>query len=529
MSPKKASPLTFQIQGLSHALECGDGLLTTEQNEQAQVLLAQAQQRFHLSPEHTTVGFFGATGSGKSSLFNRVIGKQVATAGVTRPTTFKTTAAVSNETGTEDLLRWLQVDEVHVAGGEPSLILLDLPDFDSVAEENRGVVDRLVGQVDVLVWVVDPQKYGDRVIHQDYIRPLSHHASTTLVVLNQVDLLDEGEREQITASLQNLLVADGLEDATVLPSSALTGEGVDQVRSRILEIARRRYAAAVRMSADITKWASSVLEDAGTSTDIDPVAEPTLKEVKELREAVYKATSVSLVGDAVAASYRKRSNQVTGWPVVSWMSRFRTDPLRRLGIEKAAETGARTSLPPLSAASRAGLNTAVRRFASQVGAGVPSGWRHSLDDSVDRVTEGLQDHLDRAVSAAEYNLKKPWWWSLAAFIQWVMLTAAVVGAGWYLVSWATTAFGLPVVPISKVEGWPVPGLLVVLGLLSGLILAALFSVVAAAGGARRRRRALKSLKAQLDSVIRQEVVEPLTAVTNRMKELRGALLQAEHH
>ena len=553
---QEKSRLARQLEGLADALMVGPGLLTEAQMESGEHLGRQAEDRFHLSPEHTTVGFFGATGSGKSSLFNRVVGSEVAHAGVKRPTTFKVTAALWQEGGAGDLLDWLQVDEVFVAGEKPALVLLDLPDFDSVAKQNRAVADRLVGQVDVLVWVVDPQKYGDRVIHQDYIRPLAHHASTTIVVLNQVDLLDEGERDQILTSLRGLLAADGLPEVHVLAASAATGEGIDALRDEILAIAKRQHAAAHRLGADVEKWAEDVLRSvaggdeaavsgespsrtAGTqvarrraagvqaAAGIAPIPSPNPKSVKQLNQAVQAAAGVGVVGDAVASSYKKRAHQATGWPVVSWVGRFRSDPLRRLGIEKAAETGARTSLPPLTGVGKASLNTAIRNFGEEVAGGVPPGWKQEVVRAATRSSDSLAGNLDRAVGRADHKMSRPWWWAVGSAFQWLMLTVALVGAGWYLAAWVTAAFGLPLIPISKVEGWPVPGLLILFGLLAGLLLAVLFGGFGSVGAARRKRASTASLRAQVDAVTQEQVVEPVLEVTERMNRLREALLRAE--
>lgn len=527
--PQATGTLASQLEGLAQALADGDGLLTKEEMARGQELGARAEDRFHLSPEHTTVGFFGATGSGKSSLFNRVAGSEIARAGVTRPTTFEVTAAVWQESGAADLLDWLQVDQVWVAGEEPALVLLDLPDFDSVAQENRVVADRLVGQVDVLVWVVDPQKYGDRVIHQDYIQPLSHHASTTIVVLNQVDLVDEGEREQILHSLKQVLAEDGLSEAKVLTASALTGEGIGPLRSQITAIAEQQQAVAQRLSADVRRWAEDALTAAsgGTSAEVPPVPAPKPKAVKELTRAVQAAAGVEVVGNAVASSYKKRSRQVTGWPLVSWMGRFRADPMKRLGIEKAANTGAVTSLPPLSSVSVATLNTAVRNFGAQVAANAPEGWRHQVTQMSSSSTLTLEDQLDRAVGQADYNVRRPWWWGIGRVLQYVLLAVALVGFGWYLAAWVTAAFALPLVPIAKVEGWPVPGLLIVFGLLAGVLLAALFAAFGSAGAARRKRAATASMRERIDAVVEAQVVTPISEATTRMNRLLSALLQTK--
>ena len=50
-------------------------------------------------------------------------------------------------------------------------------------------MNRLVGLVDLLVWVLDPQKYADAAVHERYLRPLARHGDVTVVVLNQIDRL----------------------------------------------------------------------------------------------------------------------------------------------------------------------------------------------------------------------------------------------------------------------------------------------------------------------------------------------------
>ena len=102
---------------------------------------------------------------------------------------------VGRRDGADRLLDWLEVPRRHRHDPEPALdglVLLDLPDHDSVRLEHRLEVDRLVGLVDVLVWVLDPEKYADAAVHDRYLVPLASHAGVLLVVLNQVDRLDAG-------------------------------------------------------------------------------------------------------------------------------------------------------------------------------------------------------------------------------------------------------------------------------------------------------------------------------------------------
>ena len=140
-------------------------------------------------------------GSGKSSTFNALAGRELATTGVRRPTTSSTQAAVFTTDSTlradvAGLLSWLEVHQ-HVVVDDPALdglVLLDLPDHDSTQAAHRQEVDRLVRVVDVFVWVVDPQKYADAALHHGYLRRFAGHADVTLVVLNQIDTIPPQHR-----------------------------------------------------------------------------------------------------------------------------------------------------------------------------------------------------------------------------------------------------------------------------------------------------------------------------------------------
>ena len=184
------------------------------------------------------VALAGPTGAGKSTLFNALAGRPLVREGVTRPTTSAATAAVFGPPD-ERLLDWLEIPSRHTLdGGAPDgLVLLDLPDFDSVEASHRLEVDRLVRLVDLLVWVVDPQKYADAALHDRYLRPLAGHAAAMLVVLNQSDRLG-ADADRAREDLARLLASAGLGEVPVLAASARTGDGLGALRS-VLERARR--------------------------------------------------------------------------------------------------------------------------------------------------------------------------------------------------------------------------------------------------------------------------------------------------
>ncbi|MDY5786481.1 GTPase, partial [Corynebacterium sp.] len=252
---RKAS-LGERLSALHDAAELAAPYLAPAELDRLRAVAEAGAQRRALSAEHTVVGFFGATGSGKTSLFNAVVGEDLGTAAARRPTTSSPLAAVWEPEGSAELLDWLAVEdrrnrEGEFAPGAGPIILLDLPDFDSVELSNREIATRLAGQVDVLVWVSDPEKYADSVIHDQFIRPHANHSAVTLAVLNKADTLAEADRPVVARSFAGLLRDDGLTNVQVVATSARTGLGVDDLRAAITRVAQARTAQTARIEADI--------------------------------------------------------------------------------------------------------------------------------------------------------------------------------------------------------------------------------------------------------------------------------------
>jgi GTPase Era involved in 16S rRNA processing len=219
--------LERRLAALGEAGEIAAGRLDPAAVEQARRVAMRAGQRLGLGLDATVVALSGPTGAGKSTLFNALAGAELATAGARRPTTAAPSAAVWGD-GDERLLDWLAVRRRHnVAGADDAdgLILLDLPDFDSVEAGHRQEFERVVELVDLVVWVVDPQKYADSALHDRYLIPLARHSKSTIVVLNQSDRLSPEELRACRRDLEQLLKGDGLDGVPVLALSARTGDG----------------------------------------------------------------------------------------------------------------------------------------------------------------------------------------------------------------------------------------------------------------------------------------------------------------
>ncbi|MFC7647205.1 GTPase [Streptosporangium lutulentum] len=106
---KKSVSLDERLAGLAQAADLADGRLGDDAIAGARSVIARAGVRRNLSVDHTAVALAGATGSGKSSLFNLLSGASLATVGVTRPTTSTAQAALWEGEGAGSLLDWLEI------------------------------------------------------------------------------------------------------------------------------------------------------------------------------------------------------------------------------------------------------------------------------------------------------------------------------------------------------------------------------------------------------------------------------------
>src|SRR5215207_6698648 len=233
--------LATRLRALDRVLNFAGDRISSARLRPARYVARRASERLALSANHTVVTLAGATGSGKSSLFNAIAGLELSAVGVRRPTTGSPHACVWGPEGAGELLDWLGIPRRHQTARESALdadsqaelrglAMLDLPDHDSTEVAHRLEVDRLVELVDMLVWVLDPQKYADVAVHGRYLRPLARHASVVVVVLNQVDRLSPEESAQCLEDLRKILDADGLGEAKLLATSATRGDGLAELR-----------------------------------------------------------------------------------------------------------------------------------------------------------------------------------------------------------------------------------------------------------------------------------------------------------
>ena len=529
------------LQELLDMADGADGRLPDELLDQLRATLEQARTRLGHGTAHTVVALAGATGSGKSSLFNALVGADLAQVGVRRPTTSATQAAVFAADGVlgdqaAGLLDWLGIGTRHVvraAEGRDALtglVLLDLPDHDSTAADHRAEVDRLVEVVDAFVWVVDPQKYADLALHEQYLRRFAGHAAVTLVALNQVDQVPADQRRPLLDDLAGLLREDGLGSVRVLATSASTGEGTEELRRELVARVAERRAVVARLDADVDWLAERLAVEVG---DRDP--EPVSTSARaELARAFTSASGAAAVAGAVSDAHRHRAAQALGWPPIRWVGRLRPDPLRRLGLDRGradppggvAETAvvARTSRPTISRVSEASVASAVRAVADDTGRGLPDQWRRRLAEVSTARRDDVADALDRAIGSTELPTGRPGWWSAVAGLQWALTAVAAAGLLWLIAIGVVAWLGLPDLPTPELRAIPWPTAMLLGGVAAGLLVSLLARAVAAVGARRRGAVALRALGRAAAKSSSELVVAPLDDEVRALAELRRLAL-----
>ncbi len=496
-----------EVSGAAEAVTrfviAADGIVPEDRLVPARALARRAGERLGLERGHTVVALAGPTGAGKSSLFNALARIELSTVGVRRPTTADAFACVWGAADADGLLDWLGVAPQRRFSRESALdaedqaalrglVLLDLPDLDSVATGHQAEVDRLLGMVDLVVWVTDPQKYADAVLHDRYLRAFRHHADVSAVVLNQADRLSPADTERCLAHLRELLVADGLPDVPVLAVSATsTTPGSGELRSAIERAVASRLAAPSRLAGDTAQVA------AGLADLLGPPAGPELIDLDQvalLADALGGAAGVPALGAAVAEEYRQQAARAFGrlW-------RRRRDPL---GAVRAAEP---------AAGQRAAIGAAVRAFTEPLAARLPAPWAAALTEAARSRLGELPEALDRAVARAEPGWRPPLWWQLLSAVQGLAVLVALGGAGW---------LGVALLQGSNRAGATA---LLVSGLAVALLVGGASVPLIRAGAKAARQTAERRLLVVVRELTREYVVGPARDVLVRYARARDAL------
>ncbi len=520
----RGAPLDTRVGGLEQAVGSGRGRLDEDVVGHASGVVERAGARLRLSAEHTVVALAGATGSGKSSTFNALSGLDLAEVGVRRPTTSWVTACIWGAGEPTALLDWLDIPQRHrvlrdsmLDGKRDStldgLVLLDLPDHDSTEVSHHLEAHRLIGMTDLMVWVLDPQKYADAAIHDRFLKPMATHKDVMLVVLNHIDEVPADRRKAMVDDVRRLLELDGLGGVPVLATSARTGEGIAELRKAVGKRVDDKAAVRTRLAGDVSDAAARMSAHSG---DAQP-RELDTKDQRQLVDALSDAAGVPLVTDAVRRATAVRARRATGWPLTAWLSKFKPDPLRRLHLDRGTSgkdlvAAARSSMPTTNVVQQARVESTVRDLCDDISDGLAQPWVRSIRLASTSRFDDLGDRLDRVITTTDLGVAgTPLWCRAVRVLQWVLFVTAVVGGLWLAVLAATAYLQMPTPGTPDYQGFPVPTLMLVLGVVAGLALALLSRVLISVVSKSRARRAERRLREGVAVVADELVVTPVSA------------------
>jgi predicted GTPase len=439
-SAPSGSELAERLEALGRLVSLGTGRLDDDLMSEAGDLLARSDDRLALSAEHTVITLAGGTGSGKSSLFNAICGLELSPTGLRRPMTSAAHACVWGLDGAGPLLDWLAVDKRFRyarasaldragAGGESlrGLVLIDLPDHDSIQDLHRAEVDRFVKVADLLIWVVDPQKYADAALHRDYIVPFARHAAVTVIVLNQVDRLQPNEVDDCVTDLRRLLEAEGLNKPHIITTSAITEGGADGLRRLLSETVAGRVASAERLGADLDNVMERLAALAG---DEPPAVRVDEVRAEALIDALTVAAGVPAVAEAMESAYELRAADYVGWPISRWVRSLRRDPLRMMRLTELRDELRGAFTGPVGA-QQGDVDNALQGITDVVAVGTPTPWRRSIRDSARTHAADLPDALGASLKETlpTFNQVPRWWWFVKGW-QYLLVAGAITGTIW---------------------------------------------------------------------------------------------------
>jgi GTP-binding protein EngB required for normal cell division len=532
------SGLSARLDVLDRLVALGEGRVEKPLMDDAAALLARAGERLRLSGEHTVVALAGGTGSGKSSLFNAVCGLELSPTGLRRPMTSSAHACVWGLGGAGPLLDWLDIESRHryarasaldgdgQVGSLQGLVLLDLPDHDSIRAAHLAEVDKYVSVADLIVWVLDPQKYADFAVHRRYFEQLSGHTGVTLIVLNQIDRLEPEEVSECVKDLRRLLEAEGMGGPTILTTSAKVGTGVDGFREVLADAVAARQARLDRLIADIDRLIKRFEGQFGAT---EPPATVDDRRAAGLVEALADAAGVPAVAEAMESAYSLRALDYVGWPVGRLAARLHNDPLRRMRLGELRQELRAAFTTPVNA-QQAHVDNALQEVTEGVVEDVPPSWQRSIRDAgrsqADRLPEALGNSLRDVVPS--FNQVPAWWWLVRAW-QYLLIAASALGLVWLatVVAYGVLKLGdAPMSLLGDTAVLPYVALLVVCTLGLGAFTASAARNVIALSSVRHSERLEQRMREGIDASARSLVIEPVERELAVYKSFREELFNA---
>ena len=389
-----------RITRLEEAMTASSEYIDPFVAERSRRELRLVKERLNAGVGLTVAALAGGTGSGKSSLFNALSGLGFSEVGDRRPTTHEPVACVWNaEAGALlDMIgvppkRRFDFESILTAGTSDldSLVLLDLPDHDSVDLTHSAQVARILPRVDMLIWVLDPQKYADHLIHESYLAAMRERRDHMIVVLNQMDMVPSSGVPLLIEDVKRLLKADGLAGVPVYATSAKDKATLVPIHDALREAVLHTEAALDTALAELETIRARVSSKLGS------------------REAALDGSELTDLNAHLVMA--------TGIPAVAESLRQAGTSLGRVAIAKPEQPSNATVVASRDA------------WLAHVKTGLPDSWQNSLEETVpepERLRRAIGTKV-RALPINEIPRAKMWGLVLGVVLAGLGIGLAVLG------------------------------------------------------------------------------------------------------
>ncbi len=518
------------LTSLAAAIEAAQtlGIRTDE----AEAVRAEAVERLGFPADVYVLALVGGTGVGKSSLLNALAGSPVSPASARRPTTAEPVAWVPRAArgDLEGLLGWLDVREVREYDGplRGGVAILDLPDMDSVATSHRQRVEELLPRVDAVVWVTDPEKYHDAVLHDDFLREWLPRLDHQVIVLNKSDRLGAEDirtlRRDLEQDLTNRFALSGRRRPPVLVASALGADAdLHDLRGWLATDIEAKRIVRDRLAATLATTVQGLAREAGVDpvTDLEPFLRPSARRaaIENVISAVLLAMGLPELERQAVAATRARARAHGAGPmgrVTSAIDRLSGRESRVADpdgfLVRWREHG---PLTPAVETLRQAMMEAIRDASPSV--------RPALAASVEpaRMRRGLEEAVDRAIGRHSRVAPSSGVWPVIGVLQTLTTGAIGLSVAW-IVMWVLTRPPVATVELPILGPLPTPFVALVASVIVGYLLARTLGLHAGWVGRRWAARLRRDVAMAIERELTGHALQPV----DRLEAARRSLWSA---
>ncbi len=502
---------------------------------QAEKVRRDADARLIFPADVAVVALAGGTGVGKSTLLNALAGESVSETSVRRPTTSRPVGWVPAASSRDlaGLVAWLELGATreHAAGVLDGVAVLDLPDLDSLDSGHRRRVEELLPRIDAVIWVTDPEKYRDAVLHDEFLRTWLPRLDRQLVVLNKTDRLRPQDVDVVLRDLERSLGPDLAGAAGRLPrvvGAAALADDTAQIRDWLGELVDTKRVVTGRIAASSIAALDDLARRAGADPDrpMEPLVDAAARGAATARAtgAVKRLLDLGTARRQAVAATRATARQRGAGPLgrlTSWL--YRTSGRQgRVADPSAWLQGwaGRGSLAPALEPIRGATSGALTT--------VPMTIRPTVAGAVDvgALTTRIRGAVD-ATLHAETRFQPPTsrLWPILGWVQSLTALGIAFTAGWLVIAILLRS-PVDTVAVPVLGRLPIPFALLVAFLVTGFVAARMLGLHAGWLGGRWAASIGNRVGTAVRAAIETEAFGPLDRLENARQSLwraaRGA-------